>query len=468
MLSVTDTRLAHTCEGFARRDFLRIGALGMGGLTLAHLLRAKASGSELGSAVRGKSVVFLFLNGGPSHIESFDPKMTAPSEIRAIFGEVQTKLPGVTFGAHFPKMAALADRISLVRSYGSGNGGHTYQQVASGNNRTKATMGALYSRIVGTNHPRSGMPMNVLLLPEAVDSKLKLGSNFETGALPTLTHAGDLGDSYTAFDPQGGNQLTKNMALTLGRDRFDDRQFLLANLDRLKRAGDAGGLAGSDTYQQQAFDIIVGGVADAFDLSREDPKTIARYDTSHLFRQDEVSRWFDMKRSSNLLGKQMLLARRLCESGCGFVTVSDCGWDHHSNNNSPKGLGGFSMLGPQVDHAVSAFIEDCHERGLTDKILLVVTGEMGRTPRINKNGGRDHYGELTPLVFSGGGLPMGQVIGSSDANATRATNTPYRPKNMMATIMNVLFDTGQLRITRGIPNDVSQAITDGQPIRELV
>jgi len=169
MLSVTDTRLAHTCEGFSRRDFLRIGGLGMGGLTLAHLLRAKASGSELGSAVRGKSVVFLFLNGGPSHIESFDPKMTAPSEIRAIFGEVQTKLPGVTFGAHFPKMAALADRISLVRSYGSGNGGHTYQQVASGNNRTKATMGALYSRIVGTNHPRSGMPMNVLLLPEARD-----------------------------------------------------------------------------------------------------------------------------------------------------------------------------------------------------------------------------------------------------------------------------------------------------------
>ncbi len=126
------------------------------------------------------------------------------------------------------------------------------------------------------------------------------------------------------------------------------------------------------------------------------------------------------------------------------------------------------MLAPQVDHAVAAFIEDCHERGLTDDILLVITGEMGRTPRINKHGGRDHYGELTPLVFSGGGLPMGQVIGSSDNHATRAATRPYRPENMLATIMNVLFDIGELRIARGIPNDAREVITDGEPIRELV
>ena len=202
--------------------------------------------------------------------------------------------------------------------------------------------------------------------------------------------------------------------------------------------------------------------------TKEDPKTIAKYDTSHLFDQREVSRYFDMKRSSNLLGKQMLMARRLCEAGCGFVTVSDCGWDHHSNNNSPKGLGGFAWLGPQVDHAVSAFIEDCEQRGLTDKILLVVTGEMGRTPRINGNGGRDHYAELTPLVFSGGGLNMGQVIGQSDNHASKAATKPYRPGHLLSTVMHSLFDVGQLRITRGVPRDVSNAITDGEPIDGLV
>ncbi len=468
MLTITDTRSAHTCEGYTRRDFLRVGSLGFGSLTLAGLLRAQANGSELGKAVTGKSVVFLFLNGGPSHIESFDPKMTAPSEMRAIFGEVQTKLPGITFGSHLPRLAAMADRISVVRSYGSGNNSHSYQEVASGSNPTKATMGALYSRVVGTNHADNGMPMNVLVLPEGVNPNLKLQSNFETNALPTLTHPGNFGETYGAFNPQGGNQQTRNMELKLARERFDDRRNLLTSIDRLKRSAAAGGLEGTDRYQQQAFDIITGGMASAFDLSSEDPRTIARYDTSHLFKQEEVSRWHDMKRASNLLGKQMLLARRLCEAGCGFVTVSDCGWDHHSNRNSPQGLGGFAMLAPQVDHAVASFIEDCHERGLTDDILLVITGEMGRTPRINKHGGRDHYGELTPLVFSGGGLPMGRVIGSSDNHATRAATRPYRPENMLATIMNVLFDIGELRIARGIPNDARDVITDGEPIRELV
>lgn len=469
MLSISDNRLAHCCAGYSRRDFLRIGALGGGALTLAELLRLRAEAAASPSAtVRDVSVVLLFLNGGPSHIESFDPKMSAPAEIRAIFGEVPTKHPGITFGAHFPQMAQRADRISVVRSYGSGNGGHSYQEVASGNNPTKATMGAIYARVAGTNHPRTGIPSNVLVLPEAIDPALKLGNNFETGALPTLTHPGELGDAYKAFDPQGGGQLTSNMELTLPRQRFDDRRSLLARLDRLKRVADADARGGEDRYRQQAFDIITGGVAEAFDLSKEDPRTIARYDTSHLFDQEKVSRWFDMRRASNLLGKQMLLARRLCEAGCGFVTVSDCGWDHHSNENSPKGLGGFAWLGPQVDHAVSAFIDDVRERGLQDNILLVVTGEMGRTPRINNNGGRDHYGDLTPLVFFGGGLKMGQVIGQSDHHASRPLTTAYRPPHLLATVMHALFDVGELRLARGIPRDLQRVITDGQPIGELL
>jgi hypothetical protein len=469
MLTISDTQCAHTCAGYSRRDFLRVGGLGLGGLTLSGMLRARAElPPSLRNTIRGRSVVFLFLNGGPSHIESFDPKMDAPKEVRSIFGEVKTKLPGVTFGAHFPQLAARADRISVVRSYGSGNSGHTYQKVASGDNPTKATMSAIYSRIAGANDSRSGLPNNVLVLPEAVQPDLTLAKNFETDALPSLTHSGDLGSGHAAFDPQGGGELKQNMELNLTAERFADRRSLLEGLDRLKGYADKGGLGAMDEYRQQAFDIVTGGVSDAFDLAKEDPRVIAKYDTSKLFDIKEVTRWHDMSRASNQLGKQLLLARRLCEAGCGFVTVSDCGWDHHSNNNSPKGLGGFALLAPQVDHAVSAFIDDVRERGLEDKILLVVTGEMGRTPRINKNGGRDHYGELTPLLFFGGGLKMGQVIGESDSHATRAITTPYRPEHMMATMMRSLFDIGELRLAQGLPGELMRAITEGKPIRELV
>ena len=313
-----------------------------------------------------------------------------------------------------------------------------------------------------------GMPNNVVILPESIDQKLKLGRNFESNALPTLTSPGSLGTSHAAFDPQGGGELKNNMELKLPAERFGDRKKLLEQLDALKRRADNGLMENMGHYQQQAFDIVTGGVAGAFDLSKEDPRTIEKYDTSKLFNIKEVTRWGDMRRASNLLGKQLLLARRLCEAGCGFITVSDCGWDHHSNNNSPKGLGGFSWLAPQVDHAVSAFIDDVRARGLEDKILLVVTGEMGRTPRINKNGGREHYGELTPLLFFGGGLKMGQVIGKSDAHATKATTTPYRPQHMMATIMHSLFDLGQVRLIQSLPNELKNAMTESDPIRELI
>ncbi len=470
MFSITDGKPDFTCSGRSRRSFLRVGGLGVaGGVGLPWLLRQQAAAAAAGSYLRKKSVVFLFLQGGPSHIETFDPKMTAPQEIRSIFGETATKHAGITFGAHFEKLGRLADRLSVVRSYQSRNSGHSYQKVASGGNETGATMGAVYSRIAGTNHPVTGMPLNTLVLPEAIDPEIKLGSNFETSALPTLTTPGDLGDSFAAFNPQGGGTLKRNMELRIEKNRFGDRRALLAQLDRIKRSVDGNGtLEGIDEYQRQAFDVITGGVADAFDLSKEDPKTVAKYDTSGLFPLREVTRWNDMRRASNLLGKQLLMARRLCEAGCGFVTVSDCGWDMHSNNNSPKHLGAMKMLGPQVDHAVAAFIEDCEERGLTDDILLIVTGEMGRTPRINKNGGRDHYGNLTPLLFSGGGLKMGEVVGRSDAHVTNPATTPYGPDNLFATVIHTLFDIGELRLVQSVPQDLQRAIANTEPIVDLV
>jgi hypothetical protein len=469
MFTLADRRPDQNCQGYTRRDFLRIGSLGLASLSLPSLLAARAGATGNDSFVTGKSVVLLFLQGGPSHIEFFDPKLTAPSDIHSITGEVATRIPGVTFGGTFPQLAARTDKFSIVRSYGSKNADHTYLSVTSARNSQKAAMSAVYARLAGTNNAETGMPTNVLVLPEAVREGLKLDRNFETDALPTLTSAGELGTSYAAFNPSGGGDLQRNMQLRIPPERLTDRRELLADLDRLRRRLDeTGAVDGTDRFQQQAFEVILRGIADAFDLSKESRATLARYDTTRLFRAEDLQRYYDMRRVTNLLGRQMLLARRLCEAGCGFVTVSDCGWDMHANSNSPKGMAGIWPMGHQVDHAVSAFIDDIYQRGLQDKILLVVTGEMGRTPKRNQNGGRDHYGELTPLLLAGGGLNMGRVIGASDGHASRPSTEPYEPKHLMATIMHTLFDVGKLRLEPGVPRELLQFIEASPPIPELI
>ncbi len=469
MLSLFSNRNDRTCKGFNRREFLRIGALGMlGGMTLPALMQARAQAASNGRSVKDKSVVFLFLSGGPSHIEFFDPKMDAPAEIRSITGEVQTTLPGITFAGSFPRLAQMTNKLAIVRSYASGQADHTYLIPASGGNPLRASMGALYSRVAGSNHPQTGMPNNILVLPEAVQRGLRLQGNFETGALPTLTAPGDLGASCRAFDPSGSSEIQRNMEMRINADRFEDRRYLLGVFDNLRQDMDSRGvMAGADHFQQQAFDVISRGVAQAFDLSREDPRVVARYDTSGFFTNEYIQSYYDMRRASNLLGKQMLLARRLCEAGCGYVTVSDCGWDMHANENSPRNMAALPAMAGQVDHAVSAFLEDLEVRGLSDKILLVITGEMGRTPRRNGNGGRDHHGNLTTLAFAGGGLRMGQVIGRSDRIASSPATERFGPPHLLATIMNTLLDTGEVRVQRELGR-VANVVSEGTPIPGLL
>jgi hypothetical protein len=467
MFTVSDRRLDSNCQGYSRRDFLRIGALGAGALSLPSLLAVQAAANGESSFLTGKSVVLLFLQGGPSHLEFFDPKMTAPSDIHSITGEVQTQIPGITFGGSFPQLAQRTGKFTVIRSYGSKNSEHTYLSVTGAGNPGKAAVSSIYARLAGTNEPQTGMPSNVLVLPEAVQDGLKLDRNFESDALPTLTAPGDLGASFAAFNPGGGGELARNMELRISPERLTDRRGLLVHLDRLRRRLDENHtLENVDRFQQQAFDVIVGGIASAFDLSKESRATLARYDTSQ-FRVGDLQRYYDMRRVSSLLGRQMLLARRLCEAGCGFVTVSDCGWDMHANSNSPKGMAGIWPMGQQVDHAVSAFLDDVHERGLQDKILLIVTGEMGRTPKKNHNGGRDHYGELTPLLIAGGGWQMGQVIGQSDSYAARPVTEPYDPKHLFGTIIHTLFDVGKLRLETGVPRDLLQYIESAPTIPPL-
>ena len=445
-----------TQDRYNRREVLRIGSLALAGLSLPQLLAAKAFAGNEG-AVRDKSVVFLFLHGGPSQIETFDPKMTAPAGIRSVTGEIPTALPGVTFGSSFPRLAQLADRMAVVRSYRSGDANHDIKPVVC-KDTAGANLGSLYARVAGSNHPVNGMPRNCALFPRAVDpergpAQEQFGKFWSTGML---------GNAYAPFMPGSGGEAQRSMELSLPRERFDDRRNLLTHLDRLKRELDAsGGLAGLDKFQQQAFDTILAGVADAFDLQREDPKTIERYDTAPLVRPDQISRkWNNYPHyvdNAKTLGKLLLMARRLCERGCGFVTVTtNFVWDMHADTNNASVREGMEYLGGPLDYAVSAFLEDVRARGLSEKILLVVTGEMGRSPKMNSQGGRDHWGNLTPLLLAGGGLPMGQVIGQSTKDAGEPATEPFGIANLVSTIMNTLLDTSQTRLMTGLPAELQR------------
>ena len=285
-----------------------------------------------------------------------------------------------------------------------------------------------------------------------------------------LSQTGTLPDVYRPFDPSAGGEIVDNMKLRIARNRLDDRRGLLTGLDSLRRQYSDTGLAdASGRFQQQAFDVLLKGVARAFDLGQESPETLARYDTSMMETTDAVKKRnsYGAMFSPVALGRQMLFARRLVESGCGFVTVGNGGWDMHGGGKEFRVDDGLATLLPAVDKAASAFIEDIEQRGLSEKILFVITGEFGRTPRINKNGGRDHWGNLCTLAFAGGGLKTGQVVGRSDRTGSRPGSQPISSGQVLSTIMHSLFDIGQLRVQADLPKELEQIVVNQQPIAEL-
>jgi hypothetical protein len=460
------------CDDFkqyGRRDFLKVGSLGLGGLSLPGLLAAQAQASQLQSVVQDKSVIFLFMHGGPSQIETFDPKMTAPSEIRSVTGEVKTSIPGVTFGSTFQKLAKLADKLSIVRSFTTGDSRHDIKPIVH-KDTFDANLGTVYARIAGSTNSVNGMPNNTALFPQSVDPKtmpyIKKFGNFES--------TGTFGSAYAPFVPGAGGDMQQNMKLGIPMNRLDDRRSLLTGLDRVKWALESGGsISGVDRLRQQAFDVILGGVADAFDLSKEDPATVARYDTSQLVKPEDIDKkWNNYPRyvdNGKTLGKLLLLARRLCERGCGFVTVTtNFVWDMHADRNNATIDEGMGYMGVPFDHAVSALIEDIEARGLSDKILLVCCGEMGRTPKLNNRAGRDHWGSLAPLMLYGGGLNHGQVIGQSSRDASIPATEPMTIKHLVTTIFHTLFDVGELRVQPNIPRDLERALAAWEPIPGLL
>lgn len=434
MLSLLADSRSRDCDGTTRRDFLKVGTLGFGALTLPGLLQARAEAAQAGKAVKDTSVVWLWLGGGPTQVETFDPKMSAPVEFRSTTGEVATTLPGVTLGGHFSKIGQVADQMAFVRSFAhrnSSHGGATQwvmtgydnRQIESGGLPTRPGLGAIVSKSRGANHPDTGMPTYVRL-------------NGISGDGPAF-----LGAACGPFDPNG--QASKNMALDTKLERLSDRRGLLDSLDRFKREADTSGLMnGLHSFESQAFNLILGNATRAFDLKKEDPKVVAEYGKD--------------------LGQQMLVARRLCEAGCGFVTINFGGWDMHGSIKRSM-----DSRGPVVDHAVSTFLTDLKSRGLSEKILLVITGEFGRTPRINGSGGRDHWAPLSTLALAGGGLKMGQVVGQSSSKAEVPASRPIGPQDMMATVLEVLGVDTRTQFINQAGRPVFM-VEDGKPIPELV
>lgn len=434
MLNLLGTRRYRDCDGTTRRDFLKVGALGAGSIGLSQLLRARQSQADTGRSVKDTSIVWLWLGGGPTHVETFDPKMTAPAEFRSVTGEVSSALSGVTLGSTFPEMARSLDKIAIVRSFAHGNSGHgggTHWVMTGYDNRTadngglptRPSLGAIASKTRGANHPLSGMPTYVRLG----------GIGFDGPAF--------LGPACGPFDPQG--QASRNLSLATQLNRLDDRRDLLDRLDRFQHTADTSGLMdGLDRFEQQAFNLILGNAPQAFDLKKEDPRIVEKYGKG--------------------LGERMLLARRLCEAGCGFVTVSFGGWDMHGGIEQ-----GMRRLGPDVDRAVASFVEDVAQRGMSDNVLLVVTGEFGRTPRINRGAGRDHWAPLSTLALAGGGLKMGQVVGESNSKAEVPHSTPITPQDLMATIFHVLGIDTRMQLVNPAGRPV-YLIENGRPIADLI
>jgi len=457
------------CDRVSRLKYLSAGAAGFGGLTLASLLRAEEA-AGIGSS--HKAIINIHLDGGPPQMDTIDMKPHAPSEIRGEFLPIQTKLNGFQICELFPKMAAMADRFSYIRSLVGSAGRHDAFQCQSGfgTNDLKSlggrpAMGCVISRLLGTTED---------VAPAFVD--LMQGR-------PLVRNSGRpgfLGPSYGPFRPDlsklfareletamkgelarlGSNHTTSlvlNPDIPLGRIR--SRRTLLAGLDRIKREADASGtMDAMDRFTQQAVGILTSGrFAEALDFNNEPPEVLARYKTA----PDSIERFVTSESPEGSM--KLLLARRLIEAGVRVVSLTISDFDTHSKN-FPR----MRQMAPIIDQGLTALVEDLEERGMLDDVTIVAWGEFGRTPRINKNGGRDHWPRVSPALIVGGGCESGQVIGNTDRQAGAPTERPVHYKDVIATLYhNLGIDPSQTTIddTHGRPQFLLDA---GEPIRELV
>ncbi len=434
------------CDGISRRNFLKIGALGLGGLSLPQLLNAE---SQSGIRSSHKAVIMIFLPGGPSHQDMFDLKSDAPSEIRGEFKPISTKVPGIQICEHLPMLARLADRYSIIRSMVGAEDNHYAVQCLTGRlARTSPPggwpcLGSVLSKLYG--------PVD-RAIPPFVGLSPKMGHTpWSDNGQP-----GFLGVGHAPFQPNKGggkDDMTLN-GLTL--DRLSDRRQLLARFDQFRRDLDASGMMeGMDAFNQQAFGILTSSkLLEALDVEKEDPKIRERYGKGDPRNRDD---------GAPKLMEHMLTARRLVEAGARCVTLAFSRWDHHGDN-----FGALRQDLPLLDQGLSALLTDLRERGLERDVSVVVWGEFGRTPTINKDGGRDHWPRVSFALVSGGSMHHGQVIGATDRLGGEASERPVQFGEVFATLYHSLgIDVNKVTVPdlTGRP----QFLVDNglQPMKEL-
>ena len=439
----------------SRRSVLKASLAGIGGLTLPSLIRLRAEASAQGNPLAGnKAVILLWMTGGPSQIDTWDPKPAMPVEIRGPFKDIRTKLPGVHVCEYLPKQAAMLDKFTLIRSVDCRQSNHEPNMVMQTANRaaeprTNAkghlypAIGSIVAKHHGANDP--GMPPYVVL-------NLKSRSHVAWG--------GWIGQQYDPFNGVAANKL---FALPGGltMDRIQSRRTLSQQMDGLRAEIDASGaMSAMDSFSQKAYDIIAGGRAqEAFDLSKEPKHVLERYGEHDWARQ-------------------ALLARRLVERGSSFVTIdlSNHGasgtWDNHGDNIPPYGgiWNGLRPLLPVFDHVITTLVGDLAERGMLNDTLVIAMGEFGRTPTLGTQGstdGRNHWAHIMSMCMAGGGFRHGQVIGSSSRDGGEIAERPVTPGDLAATIyhhMGVPLST-TYNDHQGRPIFI---VEDGAPIKELI
>ncbi len=436
------------CTGVSRRDALRIGGLGAAGLSLPQLLKAESAAASA-NRQRHKSVIMIYLCGGPPHQDMYDIKTAAPKEIRGEFQAIDTNVPGIEICELLPGIARNMDKLVPIRSMVGAKDSHYSYQCMTGYHEQNAAAGGW---------PHFGSVVSHFEGPVSPGTPPFVSMCYTTKHRPyNEPTPGFLGLGHSAFSPKGPG---KDDLILQGitADRLGHRHQLLASFDKFRRDCDASGkMTGMDTFTQQAMGILTSPeLFNALDVSKESQETRDRYGA-----QDESKPRGD---AAPMCTQNFLVARRLVEAGARVVTVNHSFWDWHGNNfkTAREEL-------PIFDRGISALVEDLHERGLQDDVTVVVWGEFGRTPKINNNAGRDHWPGVCGALLAGGGMKTGQVIGSTDRLGAEAADRPVSFQEVFATIyhnLGINLESERVFDFRGVPRSFVESGV--KPMAELV
>jgi hypothetical protein len=436
-------RQGRFCDRVSRRGFLKIGGLALGGLSMSDILRAETAGGQRSH----KSVIMIFLPGGPPHQDMYDLKPDAPTEVRGEFHPIQTNVPGIEICELLPRLAGMMDKLVPIRTIVGSTGDHYSFQCMTGRSHRRQPqggwpeLGSVLARLKGPTSP--SMPPYVGLSPKMQHAPYNSGK------------PGFLGPAYAPFQPNGEGK--DDLVLQgISLERLGDRKGLVRALDNFNRLADTTGmLDGMDAFQRQAFGVLTSSrLAEALNLEKEPQAVRDRYGLGTPQHQGD---------GAPRLMQQFLTARRLVEAGVRCVTVSFSFWDYHGSN--------FALARqnlPPLDQGVSALVDDLHQRGLDQDVSVVVWGEFGRTPKINAQAGRDHWPNVSCALLAGGGMRTGQVIGSTDRQAAEAKDRPVRFEEVFATLYNRLgIDADNTTVTdlSGRPQFLADHY---QPLAELI